>query len=593
LGDLASARFVGIEQLAACLDGSRMTTSGFDRAGSNAPPFEPNDPEAVEALQQGLLDLGRSVGVDGAYGPQTSEAVRQFKIDEGLPLPPGLSAHDGVASKGTVGRLDEIYQHEVIDAIAATMGGTPFDPGVRTGTRQQLAEEVVTCQFANGTVVELGFFAGFVVPPTISDFWDTQGGATGAMGVPSTPPFEYEGLTAQGFASEVAITDGSTAFALPVDVFAAASGSFELGAPQGPASAEPDGVMVVSFQKGAVLSSPETPAVALSQDMLQEWQTRRAAGEALGAPVAPPSIDETGATVVQFVGATLSFPAGGGPPTLIAGPVRSFFLPPTPGLKLGPKQPGCDLRHLIGGPAAFQSMVDDIRATAANPEKAFVFLSNFNCDLDFDIPHPSGTTTLRAELSAVAKLSPGPVQIRALLWAGDWLSHLPAPVQKGLRKLIPGLLAFVERQKANNERAVNDIPTFGTDAQSFLDFRYPVFGSVHQKLLIVFDGSTLIAYAGGIDWTDDRVKATKNGAPLFDVSERLVGRAADQLLTTFRDRWTTDPKAGGDPTSPGELAGGVGGQCERPGHALLLGCEPLPAADIHLSDGPGERAAPR
>lgn len=82
-------RFAGIAQFEQCITGARMTTDGFDVNGDlvvdNA-----NDPVAVAAVQGALRDLGYAIEASGAFDGVTSDAVRQFKIDQALPVPPGL-----------------------------------------------------------------------------------------------------------------------------------------------------------------------------------------------------------------------------------------------------------------------------------------------------------------------------------------------------------------------------------------------------------------------------------------------------------------------------------------------------------------------
>jgi peptidoglycan hydrolase-like protein with peptidoglycan-binding domain len=99
---VVSQRFAGNETLRRCVDeGHRMLLG------------EPDQP-AVRKLQRALLDLGYAVagGDDGAFGQGTADAVVAFKFDE------GLEPHDGVASRGTIGRLDEYFRHEPFDPDA-------------------------------------------------------------------------------------------------------------------------------------------------------------------------------------------------------------------------------------------------------------------------------------------------------------------------------------------------------------------------------------------------------------------------------------------------------------------------------------------
>ena len=99
---LESQRFSPNATLLACVaDGYRITTGEPDR-------------DAVRRLQTALHDLGYLVrgGFDGRFGGATGDAVIAFKTDEGLNPP------DAVASRGTVGRLDEYFRHEPPDPDA-------------------------------------------------------------------------------------------------------------------------------------------------------------------------------------------------------------------------------------------------------------------------------------------------------------------------------------------------------------------------------------------------------------------------------------------------------------------------------------------
>ena len=105
--DLKADRFRGTPDLQLMLNGSRMTTRGFD-ANGDLTVDRPNNPIAVAAIQQALRDLHYELEVTGLYDEGTAAQVRQFKHDQSLTTP-GAITDDGVAGPGTMRRLDELF----------------------------------------------------------------------------------------------------------------------------------------------------------------------------------------------------------------------------------------------------------------------------------------------------------------------------------------------------------------------------------------------------------------------------------------------------------------------------------------------------
>lgn len=104
-------RFIGIPDFELCLNGARMTVDGFDSEGDLSVD-RPNEPAAVIAVQQALADLTYAIEVTGVYDAQTAATIRQFKIDQLLPVPQGMDRHDGVTGPGTSRRLDQLFSGE-------------------------------------------------------------------------------------------------------------------------------------------------------------------------------------------------------------------------------------------------------------------------------------------------------------------------------------------------------------------------------------------------------------------------------------------------------------------------------------------------
>lgn len=91
---LTSPRFSGDPLLEACFGNRARMTQG-------------NRGPSVEKVQQALVDLGYNLGpsgADGIYGQKTSDAVKQFKANEGL----GFESM-GDVGPGTMRRLDELF----------------------------------------------------------------------------------------------------------------------------------------------------------------------------------------------------------------------------------------------------------------------------------------------------------------------------------------------------------------------------------------------------------------------------------------------------------------------------------------------------
>lgn len=99
MATVQAQRFTGNPTLQACVDGQHRMLAG-----------EP-DAVAVRKLQSALSDLGYPVrgGIDGIFAGGTGDAVVAFKTDE------DLQPTDPVAARGTIGRLDAYFQHEVTD----------------------------------------------------------------------------------------------------------------------------------------------------------------------------------------------------------------------------------------------------------------------------------------------------------------------------------------------------------------------------------------------------------------------------------------------------------------------------------------------
>lgn len=91
-----------------------------------------------------------------------------------------------------------------------------------------------------------------------------------------------------------------------------------------------------------------------------------------------------------------------------------------------------------------------------------------------------------------------------------------------------------------NTPAVNHINALpGGNGKAILDNDTPIFGSHHQKMLVVNGSGGAVAFCGGIDINKNRLDDGRHCAkkPYHDVHAKIEGPAVADLNTTFVQRW--------------------------------------------------------
>ncbi len=246
------------------------------------------------------------------------------------------------------------------------------------------------------------------------------------------------------------------------------------------------------------------------------------------------------------------------PPTPIPGPATA--LDPARWTRImGPRDlhTGNFVDFLIDGTATFIAMRDAM-LTAKNREH-YIYLLGWWLTDDFPLVQTTPPPPLVTVRQIFANASAAGVQIRAMLWDQVGTQNT-AEVGR-----ISGLATGA---------AILDNHTFSR--RLFLGQN---IGSHHMKVLVVKGEQGLIAFCGGIDLNPDRLPAVTgsggsgsggsgssgsgssgSGAipPLHDISCRITGPSAHDLLTTFIDRWDAHPDHGAIDRGPkGNLLGRV------------------------------------
>jgi phosphatidylserine/phosphatidylglycerophosphate/cardiolipin synthase-like enzyme len=206
---------------------------------------------------------------------------------------------------------------------------------------------------------------------------------------------------------------------------------------------------------------------------------------------------------------------------------------------LPPYTKGNKVTYLLDGIDTFGEMVMSIRATSDSNH--YVRLAGWWLNDNFELlPKQNlakSTPWLRQNLP-VAKLLPEPActiynltreiaahntKVQALLW----------------NVKVPPL--------QNNAECVHI--TALMDDKAILDNETLIYGSHHQKLMIVKNSAGTVAFCGGIDINPNRLDTIQHctTSPFHDVHAKIEGRAVTDLNLTFVNRWNNHPDVISDP----------------------------------------------
>lgn len=256
MADIRAARFGGLVAFGQCLDGARLTPDGFDADGDLVVD-EPNDAATVTAVQQALADLGFAIGVDGDYGSGTAETVRQFKVQQDLPVPPGLTEHDGVTGPGTAQRLDELFSAFAVirlrNEYGEALAGVLLELAGVDGVRQ------TTTDTDGAALADLGGSWAVRLDPTST--LATIGDLLGRTWPPDPPPAELE-LAPENVTTTTTLNDVPVSLTPGADLTVVVAARLQLSAQL---VAPLDGTVRVGGDGGgvAVFSDGDTVTVAL------------------------------------------------------------------------------------------------------------------------------------------------------------------------------------------------------------------------------------------------------------------------------------------------------------------------------------------
>jgi phosphatidylserine/phosphatidylglycerophosphate/cardiolipin synthase-like enzyme len=166
---------------------------------------------------------------------------------------------------------------------------------------------------------------------------------------------------------------------------------------------------------------------------------------------------------------------------------------------------------------------DYYRSLAESIEKAtskdhFIYFVDWQLNLDTWMDAKAGRKTFKDLLQEASSRG---VAIRSLLYGGQYL-HDPV----------------------NNEPCVKWISALPT-GHAYLDMRYLITGSHHQKMAVIRNDDGVVGYCGGMDIAEDRQLRDGTANPpakdrprgWHDVQVRIVGPAAILLWRTFNSRW--------------------------------------------------------
>ncbi|OBA67178.1 hypothetical protein A5633_26700 [Mycolicibacterium elephantis] len=529
MAEFTAPLFLGDDFLLECLNG---TASMGDRAQDQAPP------ESVQRVQTALQRLGYDIGAagaDGVWGAATYQAVLAFKTALDIRTPDGTL--DGYVGPRTMAALEAIFGVDAFDATASSL----IDLGARVAGQNDYGDGIYTVQYERGVVVASPETMRWPIPTPLSNLWEEAGGPWG-YGLPAdNPDVLLDSVWVQSFQTSALIeTSDGEAAEIPLAALSELN-TGAVGVPTAAAAPLVDGGEVIGLPgtEGTLLWASDGPAVSVPTSIADQWVAEEQSASPLGVPMSAGIVDPNGVLFAFTHGGLLLADDGvvtRTDPSLIQ--LDRFRMQHDPNARFRSAVDGNDVKLLVGGPAFFASVANDLARVGAN---GAVYISSWNCEID--LAALSAGATLRQELTRLGTLG---AEIRMQLWAAQVPATDAAAFIPYIGPIIWGLHRAYLAPSVNNQvavAAVNAIP----NAAAILDANHAFAGSHHQKIIVIHTGDDLVAYVGGIEFTNDRILRINNGSPLFDVSVRISGPGAQLVRTTFAERWSSHPDGAAHP----------------------------------------------
>lgn len=137
------------------------------------------------------------------------------------------------------------------------------------------------------------------------------------------------------------------------------------------------------------------------------------------------------------------------------------------------------------------------------------------------------------------RITPAVSSVQALLRRAD--ASVPSGTELRIRAMLWDQLGGANSAQVDR---INALP--GGHGQAILDNDTALFGSHHQKFLVINGSLGAFAFCGGIDIATNRRDSPHHGAPgpWHDVQAKVEGPAVADLHRTFVDRWNNHPDRG-------------------------------------------------
>jgi hypothetical protein len=283
MGTLQAPRFVGDPVLQKCLDGTPIISGNTTKEGH------------VSRLQQALNDADCEplLVVDGLFGSNTSDAVRDYKAKN------GLKPADSDVDSSMMAHLDTRYTLEIVQQAAA-QAPVDFHVGAMQSSEpgEGSSSSVSIYPFKSGTVLLIGGTAAKFLHSLVDEVWQATRKVANVIvnQVADVVPLSdltplAANLWLQEFTKFTILfnpKDDGSAFSIPRDFWEASiAGRDMIGLPKLGSGYEPfgsDGAMIVKHEHGVVLGYKDMIPQPLPQSAFDEWAKRQTTAKPLGPP---------------------------------------------------------------------------------------------------------------------------------------------------------------------------------------------------------------------------------------------------------------------------------------------------------------------